>query len=98
MLCCISVIDCSTGKSRLTRLSARDTAEASSGNATLLQLPETAAGMEGAEHHLQVESGEKSWGRRGGLWPVDKPVVSSCRVVGDYESLAVSLAPPSLNC
>ena len=59
MLWCISGImlltfDCSTGKSRLTRLSARDTPEASSGSATLLQLPETAAGMEGAEHHLQV--------------------------------------------
>ena len=78
MLWCISgiVIDSSTGKSHLTRLSARDTAEASSGSATLLQLPETAAGMEGAEHHIQVGSSEKSWGRRGGWYPLDKPVVS----------------------
>ena len=66
----------STGKTRLTRLSARDTAEASSGSATLLQLPETAAGMEGAEHHIQVGSSEISWGRRGGWCPLDKPVVS----------------------
>ena len=76
MLCCISVIDCSTGKSCLTRLSARDTAEASSGSATLLQLPETAAGMEGAEHHLQVGSSEKSWGRRDSWCPLNRPVVS----------------------
>ena len=59
MLWCISgimLLTSSTGKTRLTRLSARDTAEASSGSATLLQLPETAAGMEGAEHHIQVGS------------------------------------------
>lgn len=57
-------------------MSARDTPEASSGSATLLQLLETAAGMEGAEYHIQVGSSEKSRGRRDGWFPVDKPVVS----------------------